>query len=727
MGALTNDSTAGKRIRHFVGVESSKQLAFIDDLHRLGLSRTVDLPELIVVGDQNTGKSSVLQAITEISFPVESALCTRFPIKISFRQTPGTSTSVQAEILPGPKTQDDDVFMERIKNFRFTSDELSASVMNQIIKEATDRIFGDDNGAGQTLSDAILRIERSGPHEMHWTIIDLPGLVQNRGESSLASKKTVTNAKQGNHTDNAKIAKDLVRSFLENERNIVLWVVDDTDIERHKTLELFEEIPGLQSRTIGVLTKCDRKQETSDNWMVKLLRNEPSTKNHLEQGWFGLRNRKPIEANISDEERDQNEADLFEKPEWAGIRKSQTGIRALMDHIDKERRSRIQESMPKIIGEIRDNLRNCEAELEKLGEVRDSTAAQRYYAFQFCTELQKLADSALRARYQDIPSDNPSIMLRFRVNQRLERFQRDITDPEKIELGLQFIPIDRALNVLSDQSLDPENWVESISKSESANIYQKIYNESKVCQGSNLPGTISPEVEEKIFRKQSAHWRDIAFDLVNDIKALVEECHDVFLRTAIPDSRTRGEVMAMISKAQEAWNAEVDAALGELIDDQQKRPLMTFQPYLLREYQRFDRHLWRQVEQSRRNAKARRTPGQSEADGIEDRVGSDDGRAQMSLELSQIFHVRKRLEVYYEIAMNRFVDNVAMQVVERHVLGPNCPLLTVSTKLLANLSDEDLHRIAGEDESVTRLRARLNKDRSSYKQALAQWDQVRYF
>lgn len=94
-----------------------------------------DFPKLIVVGDQNTGKSSVLQAITEISFPVESALCTRFPIKISFRQTPGTATSVQAEIIPGKTTQDDDEFIERTKDFRFTSDELSASVMGEIIQE----------------------------------------------------------------------------------------------------------------------------------------------------------------------------------------------------------------------------------------------------------------------------------------------------------------------------------------------------------------------------------------------------------------------------------------------------------------------------------------------------------------------------------------------------------------------------------------------------------------
>lgn len=95
--------------------------------------------------------------------------------------------------------------------------------------------------------------------------------------------------------------------------------------------------------------------------------------------------------------------------------------------------------------------------------------------------------------------------------------------------------------------------------------------------------------------------------------------------------------------------------------------------------------------------------------------------------MNQIFHVRKRLELYYMIANNRFIDNVAMQVIERHGLGPKCPLLAFDTDFSSNLSDEDLERIAGEDESVTRMRERLNKDRSSYKQALVQWDRIRYF
>lgn len=44
-------------------------------------------------------------------------------------------------------------------------------------------------------------------------------------------------------------------------------VIDNVDVERHKIFELIEDIPGLEGRCIGVLTKCDRKQEDSDDWV----------------------------------------------------------------------------------------------------------------------------------------------------------------------------------------------------------------------------------------------------------------------------------------------------------------------------------------------------------------------------------------------------------------------------------------------------------------------------
>jgi hypothetical protein len=54
-----------------------------------------------VVGDQSTGKSSVLQAVTEIPFPVNDLMCTRFATEIVLQRTSSDQkTTVKFEIIP---------------------------------------------------------------------------------------------------------------------------------------------------------------------------------------------------------------------------------------------------------------------------------------------------------------------------------------------------------------------------------------------------------------------------------------------------------------------------------------------------------------------------------------------------------------------------------------------------------------------------------------------------
>ncbi|KAH6668320.1 hypothetical protein B0J14DRAFT_458866, partial [Halenospora varia] len=59
----------------------------VDCLHSQGISHYVSLPQIIVCGDQSSGKRSVLEAISAVSFPSKSNLCTRFPIKLVLRKT----------------------------------------------------------------------------------------------------------------------------------------------------------------------------------------------------------------------------------------------------------------------------------------------------------------------------------------------------------------------------------------------------------------------------------------------------------------------------------------------------------------------------------------------------------------------------------------------------------------------------------------------------------------
>ncbi len=56
----------------------------------------------MIVGKQSVGKSSLLEALTEIPFPVGHGLCTRFATRIiSRRTTPDTLDMVKVFIEPG--------------------------------------------------------------------------------------------------------------------------------------------------------------------------------------------------------------------------------------------------------------------------------------------------------------------------------------------------------------------------------------------------------------------------------------------------------------------------------------------------------------------------------------------------------------------------------------------------------------------------------------------------
>ena len=43
----------------------------------------LQLPQIVVIGDQRSGKSSVLESLTGIKFPVNSGICTRCPIIVN--------------------------------------------------------------------------------------------------------------------------------------------------------------------------------------------------------------------------------------------------------------------------------------------------------------------------------------------------------------------------------------------------------------------------------------------------------------------------------------------------------------------------------------------------------------------------------------------------------------------------------------------------------------------
>jgi GTP1/Obg family GTP-binding protein len=50
----------------------------VDKLRELDVNHELRLPQLVVCGSQSSGKSSVLEAISEIPFPKGEMTCTKF-------------------------------------------------------------------------------------------------------------------------------------------------------------------------------------------------------------------------------------------------------------------------------------------------------------------------------------------------------------------------------------------------------------------------------------------------------------------------------------------------------------------------------------------------------------------------------------------------------------------------------------------------------------------------
>lgn len=69
-----------------------------DSLSACGVGRIVNLPQIIVVGEQSSGKSSVLEAISHVRFPVEGGVCTRFATELVLRQANETRVDVSVQI-----------------------------------------------------------------------------------------------------------------------------------------------------------------------------------------------------------------------------------------------------------------------------------------------------------------------------------------------------------------------------------------------------------------------------------------------------------------------------------------------------------------------------------------------------------------------------------------------------------------------------------------------------
>ncbi|KXJ84908.1 P-loop containing nucleoside triphosphate hydrolase protein, partial [Microdochium bolleyi] len=333
------------------GLGNQSVLSKIDKLRELNVGAFIPLPQLIVVGDQSSGKSSVLEGLTGFSFPRAAGLCTRYATQITCRREACESVSIT--IIPRPLA--DEALKKKLQAFQQTATTLDNVELAKVFEEANQAMgirmgTTDDADVGGAFSEDILKIEICGPAQSHLTVIDVPGIFRLTTD------------------DDVQLVRNMVKSYMSNTRTVILAVMPcNVDIATQEIIKLAEAADPTGIRTMGVLTKPDLATERATRGaVIDLLLGKRS---NLTLGYCVVKNRSADDNDSTIAQRRLSEQIFFSAPEWSGVL-DRCGVPSLQSRLRELLMQISKKEFPNVKAEIERLLKQREADLAAMGQSR---------------------------------------------------------------------------------------------------------------------------------------------------------------------------------------------------------------------------------------------------------------------------------------------------------------------------------------------------------------------
>ncbi|KAI9749482.1 MAG: hypothetical protein M4579_006853 [Chaenotheca gracillima] len=322
---------------------------------------SLDLPQIVVVGSQSSGKSSVLENIVGRDFlPRGSGIVTRRPLILQLINVPSERED---------KPEDDEVHVPHT----------SASVAGQgewaefhhipgrkfydfgevkrEIENETARIAGNNKG----INRQPINLKIYSPHVLSLTLVDLPGL---------------TKVPIGDQpTDIEKQTRTLISEYIAKPNSIILAVSPaNVDIVNSEALKLARYVDPMGRRTIGVLTKLDLMDHGTNALDILSGRVYP-----LKLGFIGVVNRsqQDIQGQKSLADALQSEQDFFRHHPAYRNMAHRCGTQFLAKSLNTTLMTHIRERLPDIKARLNTLMGQTQQELASYGDMHFSGKEHR--------------------------------------------------------------------------------------------------------------------------------------------------------------------------------------------------------------------------------------------------------------------------------------------------------------------------------------------------------------
>ncbi|KAI8961628.1 P-loop containing nucleoside triphosphate hydrolase protein [Daldinia sp. FL1419] len=718
-------------------------LTKVDKLREL-IGTKVALPQLVVVGDQSSGKSSVLESLTGFGFPRDAELCTRYATQITCRRE--DSESIDVSIIPHADAPPYE--QERVRKFHRTLTQMTPESLARLFKEANE-VIGIRSSVKPSLPDGrvlpafsehILKIEKLGPLEEHFTVIDVPGIFRKETEGVTTE-------------DDILLVMNMVKNYMKDPRTIILAIMpSNVDPATQEILKLAKKADPLMVRTMAVLTKPDLAIErTIQNIAIDHVLGK---RNDLSLGYYIVKNRGPDDADKTLEQGRADERLFFSQAPWSQLRHTRkAGTESLSIRVRELLIDLIRKEFPKLKAEVAKELTTLREQLDDMGQSRSNQQSQRAYLNRISEAFQALARDALDACYNrsKIFEERHDLRLITRVVEANERYSDEMAtnghtrpfasnftsdDDDDDDTESPFAP--PASKKSSSKIPEPEDGlypdIEGLfdpldtvmpDVGDQDDIMEYIAAVYKESRGLEL-GMAGGPLISTMFKEQSKKWKPITLDYVSRIIWAVHHFIVEALKATCTDERVREELWNgyLLEALQRSYRRAMDQAKFLLSIEREGIPL-TLNHYFNDTLQK---------------AQSGRLVSNIEKLGTKANMGVSDGNGgvaksepgihltwaqlkNLSFNMANSQYVQEYihdlLKSYYKLSRKRFVDVVCQQAINHHLLqGEDSPLHIFTTQMVLDLNETQLDMIAAEDAPVKVLREKLGRDIESFERAL---------
>lgn len=468
--------------------EQRRVLDTVSQVRKCGLESVLSLPQIVVCGDQSAGKSSVLEALTEIPFPRDDNLCTRFATEICLRRDPMNSLTVR--VIP-----DGDRPQKKQEEIRSYSETITNFADLPRIMDNAKKVMGIGEG-GRAFAKDTLSIEICGPQRPQLTLVDIPGLIQ-------------TSTKGVPLSDVAMVGQ-ITNHYIKQPRTICLAVISATnDAANQPILQRVRSFDPQGDRTLGVITKPDRLSagSGSERKFLELARNEDV---FFKLGWHVIKNRKFEERNCSMENRNHSEQSFFSTSRFNTLPKANVGIDALRVRLSHLLFEHVKNELPRLQKELECALQAAQSELKTLGTTRSTAEECRAFLTQLNMECYEICRAAVDGNY-----DHRHFNL---VSDAAESFNASTAATVPFRRLRACVQINNSQFSETLEAKGHKYEIDSHSSSKSSSPRALSRKEAMVwvgrklqrARGTELIGNFNPQVIGELFWEQSEPWDQMA-------------------------------------------------------------------------------------------------------------------------------------------------------------------------------------------------------------------------